>query len=224
LHTLLRLLTQMTFSFYKTSTTWGPNGLFTTTFNGLVVNCSSDSDCPGPSLCAVNNPRASYPAMCVCRTGLGLQGENCSELSTYGLAGLGLAILVSVISTLTLLISCASCARLFKLREVSGNGLNTTLLLSILSSISTFVYSVSIEEQLLHPSQGIIYVTVVGQSQKQQVAYSVEVIAVALAYLFATGTGLNISLLWIAVASNAQRLSKKYANNVQQYRKVLAGE
>ena len=59
-------------------------GKFLVFFNGSVVSCTENSDCPGIAHCYVNVSWSAFPSMCACSVTNGIFGNDCNQFSHWG--------------------------------------------------------------------------------------------------------------------------------------------
>jgi hypothetical protein len=192
-------------------------GKYTVFINGLLWNaCAADADCPGLSVCALNVKWAAYPHMCVCPPALAWTGTDCAQLNSWGMAAGALSAIAAAIACLGLLLISVSYFRLLKSFGWQSNALHSTAVLVMLANFSVVLEAGPFTAELLQPSASIH-----SDGLRHPTNELVVTVGIALSFFFVTASALNISLVWIAVADAAQKMSKRNSVNAFHFRWLL---
>ena len=177
------------------------SGKYLVFFNGSVIPCQRDTDCPGFAYCGLNLTWAALPDMCVCSYFYGLGGNQCSTvIPVWGELLFLLAGLIIVIEIVTVGYSIYDTLQTTeRIRKKPFSAYSTTLIFNFLAACSLIGYEVGLLAQ-------------------SKPAYSAFL---PLSFFFLSSSTLNVSLVWIEIGHSSKQMSTKVYSNVHRYRNLL---
>lgn len=191
-------------------------GKYVVELAGVVWNnCTTDADCPGRAMCGKNITWAEYPNMCACLFIVGHDGPTCHEISPLGYFFFVLNVLICVVSGVWALVGIFDLVRMIRWGRLKKDAVSSSLLFAICALCSISIYGGATSR---YPFERMTPNPVTGSKNNQNYTGTV---ALTLAFLFATLAMLNISLVWIKIASNADKLQKANNHNIAHYRHFL---
>ena len=184
--------------------------------NGVMyTNCSTDADCPGAALCAINQTWAAFPQMCYCDFVYNHIGASCTEVGPYGWLYFSIHLIDCIMTSSWCLVGLYDLMLLVKWGRFKRDAVSTSLVLSIGAAISLCLL---MGTEIRFIFQSLPPDAITGSKSDQS---PLSRVLLAFTFFFCTSSMMNISLVWIEIAENAEKMKMTQDQNVHRYRKFL---
>ncbi|KAH9246209.1 hypothetical protein BASA81_016243 [Batrachochytrium salamandrivorans] len=177
-------------------------GKFTCLFNGTMLPCNQDVDCPGNgNLCYHNASWSAVDNQCACYVEYGLQGIECNQTGNPALFVVLCLLLLSSLAVLGLGLDNARKHSGFTL----GNTHHVTNLLLLISAILGILMSLTYMARL----GGTLPFQILENGSKLPPNWVLGNVLFALWFTFVGFSTLHVSVTWLAIAQRVEGTSKR---------------
>jgi hypothetical protein len=192
-------------------------GKFTVSLGGVVyTNCTTDADCPGRAQCFLNATFLSAPSMCACSFSSDLEGAQCQTAGPEGWFYYGANILAAFISFCSLAVGIYDLYLSCKWNRFKMDALTTSLIFSVLGLFFTGLET-SASTRL------IVEVIPPNAEGSKADTDPIDTITTIFSFWFSTLAMMNVSLVWIEIANNANKMRRSTSNSLWGFRRLLLG-